>query len=115
MALAGSLTGLLVAWSTGAAEPAIRAGAFGFNSALAAIAFGGVFFVLNRVSIAYGLLATIATVIVFAAVSAAMAFPVRGSGLFQASACARAFTPRYRQCAAAHRCWREGDANVSAT
>jgi urea transporter len=71
-ALAGSLTGLLVAWGMGAAEPAIRSGAFGFNSVLVAIALGGVFFVLDRVSIAYALLATTATAVVFAAVSAAL-------------------------------------------
>lgn len=71
-ALAGSLTGLLVAWGMGAAEPAIRAGAFGYNSVLVAIALSGVFFVLDRVSTAYALLATIATAIVFAAVSAAL-------------------------------------------
>ncbi|MFC4847836.1 urea transporter [Hephaestia sp. GCM10023244] len=72
LALAGSLTGLLVAWGMGAAEPAIRSGAFGFNSVLVAIALGGVFFVRDRVSVAYALLATIATAIVFAAVSAAL-------------------------------------------
>ncbi len=72
MALAGSLAGLLVAWGMGAAEPAIRAGAFGFNSVLVAIAMGSVFFVLDRRSIAYALLATIATPFVFAAVSAAL-------------------------------------------
>ncbi|WP_150295584.1 urea transporter [Sphingobium estronivorans] len=71
-ALVGSLSGLLVAWGMGAAEPAIRAGAFGYNSTLVAIALSGVFFVLDRVSIAYALLATIATAIVFAAVSAAL-------------------------------------------
>lgn len=72
VALAGSLTGLLVAWGMGAAEPAIRSGAFGFNSVLVAIAFGGVFFVLDRRSIAYGLFAAITAAIVFAAVSAAL-------------------------------------------
>lgn len=71
-ALAGSLSGLIVAWGMGAAEPAIRAGAFGFNSVLTAIALGSVFFVLDKVAIAYALLATIATAIVFAAVSAAL-------------------------------------------
>ena len=72
IALLGSLTGLLVAWGMGAAEPAIRSGAFGFNSVLTAIALGGVFFVLDKASTAYTLLATIATTIVFAAVSAAL-------------------------------------------
>ena len=71
-ALVGSLTGLLVAWGMGAAEPAIRSGAFGFNSALVAIALGSVFFVPGRVSFAYALPATIATPFVFAAVSAAL-------------------------------------------
>lgn len=72
MALAGSLTGALVAWGMGAAEPAIRSGAFGFNSVLVAIAFGSVFFVRDRLSVAYALLATLATPFVFAAVSAAL-------------------------------------------
>lgn len=71
-ALLGSLTGLAVAWGMGAAEPAIRAGAFGFNSVLTAIALGGTLFVLNTASISYALLATIATAVVFAAISAAL-------------------------------------------
>lgn len=71
-ALLGSLTGLTVAWGMGAAEPAIRSGAFGFNSVLTAIALGGVFFVLDAASAAYALLAAIMTAVVFAAVSAAL-------------------------------------------
>ena len=71
-ALAGSLTGLLVAWGMGAAEPAIRAGAFGFNPALTAIALCGVFFVLNATSAAYALLGTVAATAVYAALSAAL-------------------------------------------
>jgi urea transporter len=71
-ALLGSLTGLLVAWGMGAAEPAIRAGAFGFNSVLTALALGSVFFVSDRASLAYALLATIVTTILYAAVSAAL-------------------------------------------
>lgn len=71
-ALLGSLLGLLVAWGMGAAEPAIRAGAFGFNPALTAIALASVFFVLNTVSAAYAALAAITTTVVFAAVSAAL-------------------------------------------
>jgi urea transporter len=62
-ALAGSLTGLLIAWGMGAAEPAIRAGAFGFNS---------VFFAPNRAAIAYALLAVIVTPFVVAAAAAAL-------------------------------------------
>jgi len=71
-ALLGSLTGLLVAWVMGAAEPAIRSGAFGFNSVLTALALGSVFLVLNAASAVYTLIATVATAVVFAAVSAAL-------------------------------------------
>lgn len=71
-ALLGSLSGLLVAWGLGAAEPAIRSGAFGFNSALTAIALGATFFVLDAASIAYATVGAIATAVVFAAVSAAL-------------------------------------------
>lgn len=72
-ALAGSLVGILVAWGMGAAEPAIRAGAFGFNSVLVAIALGTVFLAPGRAAtFAYALLATVATPVVFAAVSAAL-------------------------------------------
>lgn len=71
-ALLGSLTGLLVAWGMGAAEPAIRSGAFGFNCVLTAIALGSVFFTLDKISAAYALVATIATAVVFAAMSAAL-------------------------------------------
>lgn len=71
-ALAGSLAGLLVAWGMGAAEPAIRSGAFGFNSALVAIALAGVFFVVDKVSVAYALLAAIASTVLYAALSAAL-------------------------------------------
>ncbi|MBS1766016.1 MAG: urea transporter [Acidobacteria bacterium] len=71
-ALLGSFAGLAVGWGMGAAEPAIRAGAFGFNPVLTAIALGGVFFAVDRASIAYAALGTVATAIVFAAVSAAL-------------------------------------------
>ncbi|MGH8157816.1 MAG: urea transporter [Rhodanobacter sp.] len=71
-ALLGSLTGLLVAWGMGAAEPAIRSGAFGFNAVLAALALGGVFFVLDAVSIVYAVFAAVTTTVVFAAMSAAL-------------------------------------------
>ena len=70
-ALLGSLVGLLVAWALGAAEPALRAGAFGFNPALTALALCGVFLVPSAASAAYGLLGALTTAVVFAAVSAA--------------------------------------------
>src|SRR5690606_17042267 len=72
MAMAGSLTGLLVAWGLGAAEPAIRSGAFGYNSVLVAIALSGVFLAIDRLSIAYALFAALATPLVFAGISAAL-------------------------------------------
>ena len=72
-ALLGSMTGLLVAWGAGAAEPAIRSGAFGFNCVLTAVAMVSEGFVLNKAASAcYALLATIAAAIVFAAVSTAL-------------------------------------------
>lgn len=71
-ALLGSLTGLFVAWGMGAAEPAIRSGAFGFNSALTALVFVGGFFIVNAASTAYGILAVVTTAVVFAAMSAAL-------------------------------------------
>lgn len=71
-ALAGSLIGLLAGWGLGAAEPAIRSGAFGFNSVLTAIALGSVFLVRDVASTIYAILAVITTAVVFAAVSAAL-------------------------------------------
>lgn len=71
-ALAGSLAGLLVAWGMGAAESAIRAGAFGFNSVLVAIALASVFLAPGRTSLAYALLAAVATPFVVAAATAAL-------------------------------------------
>ncbi len=71
-ALAGSLTGVLVAWGMGAAEPAIRAGAFGFNPVLTAIALYGVFFSASARTAAYALLGTVGTAVVYAGVSAAL-------------------------------------------
>ena len=56
----------------GAAEPAIRAGAFGFNNVLTAIVFGGGIFMLNKSTIIYGILAVIITSFVYAALSAAL-------------------------------------------
>lgn len=72
VALLGSLAGILIAWGMGAAEPAIRSGAFGFNCVLTAIALGSGFFVLNAASAAYTMLAVITTAVVFAAMSAAL-------------------------------------------
>ncbi len=72
VALAGSCAGLLVAWGLGAAEPAIRAGAFGFNSVLTAIALGSGLFAPRAAAAAYTTLAVVVTAVVFAAMSAAL-------------------------------------------
>jgi urea transporter len=63
----------MVAWGLGAAEPAIRSGAFGFNGALTMIALVGVFYRPSVASVVYALLAAVASAVVFAAVSAAFA------------------------------------------
>ena len=71
-AFLGSLLGVLIAWGMGAAEPAIRAGVFGFNNVLTAITFAGGIFLINKSTALYGLLAVIVTSFVFAALSAAL-------------------------------------------
>lgn len=71
-ALLGSLGGLLVAWGMGAAESAIRSGAYGFNPVLTAIALGSGFFVLNAASVAYAALGVVVTAVVYAAMSAVL-------------------------------------------
>lgn len=68
----GSLLGVFIAWGMGAAEPAIRAGVFGFNNVLTAITFAGGIFLINKSTALYGLLAVIVTSFVFAALSATL-------------------------------------------
>ena len=70
-ALLGSLAGLLVGWGMGAAEPAMRVGAYGFNSVLTAIVLCDVVLVLSASTAAYAFLAALATAVVYASVSAA--------------------------------------------
>ena len=70
-ALLGSLAGLLVGWGMGAAEPAMRVGAYGFNSVLTAIVLCDVVLFLNAAAVAYAFLAALATAVVYASVSAA--------------------------------------------
>lgn len=71
-ALLGSLGGLLIAWGMGAAEPAIRSGAFGFNAVLAAIALGSALLLPGRAAAAYAALAVVVSTVAFAALSAAL-------------------------------------------
>jgi len=71
-AVAGALSGTLVAWAMGAAEPAIRAGLFGYNSVLVAIAPSGAFLAPSRIAVACGLFAALVTPFVTAATAAAL-------------------------------------------
>lgn len=72
-ALAGALAGGLVAWGMGAPEAAIRAGLFGFNPVLVAIATGAALPAWNRATCVVAALAVIATPVVQAATTAALA------------------------------------------
>lgn len=71
-ALAGSFAGMLVAWGMGAAEPAIRAGIFGYNSVLVAIALSGALLAPSRVATAWAVFAALATPFVTATTAAAL-------------------------------------------
>jgi len=71
-ALIGSLAGLLVSWGMDAAEPALRAGVFGFNSVLTGIALASVFLKPGTPSLVYALLGAIVTPFVAAACAAAL-------------------------------------------
>ena len=72
-AVLGSAVGALVAWGMGAAEPAIRAGMYGYNSALVAIALSSVFLRPSAATYAYTLLAAAITPFVAAATMASLA------------------------------------------
>jgi urea transporter len=71
-ALAGSFAGMLVAWGMGAAEPAIRAGLFGYNSVLVAIALSGAVLAPGRVATAWAVFAALVTPFVTAATMAVL-------------------------------------------
>lgn len=71
-ALAGSFAGMLVAWGMGAAEPALRAGIFGYNSVLVAIALSGAVLAPGRAATAWALFAALVTPFVTAATAAAL-------------------------------------------
>lgn len=72
MAVAGTLTGLLVAWAMGASEVSMRAGAFGFNSVLTAIALGAVFLPPGPRATIYAIFGAAVTPFVAAAAAATM-------------------------------------------
>ena len=69
--LVGALGGGLEAWGMGAAEPAIRDGAYGFNSALTAVALACVFLPEGWRASAYAVLGAGVTPLVTAACAAA--------------------------------------------
>ena len=71
-AVAAALVGALVAWGMGAAEADIRAGLYGFNSVLVAIALASVFNRCSTKIFVWALLAAAVTPFVHAAVSAAL-------------------------------------------
>lgn len=71
-AVLGAFTGALVAWALGAAEPAIRAGAFGFNGVLVAIALASILGTCTWRAVAALALALLATPFAYAACTAAL-------------------------------------------
>lgn len=72
LALLGSFSAMLMAWWLGAAELAIRDGAYGFNSVLVALALAS-FLPTERLFWLYAAFATATTTVIFAALSAALA------------------------------------------
>lgn len=66
-AVFGALVGLLTGWILGASESELRAGLFGFNSVLTAIALGATFLRFDRASALFTAFAAIVTTFVFAA------------------------------------------------
>lgn len=71
-ALGGSALGALLAWGMGAPETAIRAGVFGFNPVLTAIALYGVLLLPGRHALAYAVLGAGISAVAFAALSAGL-------------------------------------------
>lgn len=71
-ALAGSLAALLVAAGLGAAEPALRAGLFGFNGVLVAMALATTFLPKGRMVLMLATLAVVATPVVQVAIAAVL-------------------------------------------
>jgi urea transporter len=72
-AFLGSALGALTAWTMGASGIAVFHGLYGFNSVLAAIALGGLFYVLTWRSAIYALFAALVSALVFASLSTFLA------------------------------------------
>jgi urea transporter len=69
-ALLGSTIAVVVAWFLGAAPELIRAGVYGFNGVLAAMAVGGVFFVLHGTTVVFSVIAVCFSTILYGSMSA---------------------------------------------
>jgi urea transporter len=71
-ALLGSTIAVLVAWFLGAAPELIRAGVYGFNAALTAMALGGVFFVLHPTTVAFSIIAVCFSTVLYGSMTAVL-------------------------------------------
>lgn len=69
-AVLGSAIGIGVGWSLGAAPAAIQDGLYGFNAVLTAIALGGLFFLLHRITVLLAILAVIVSTILYGSLAA---------------------------------------------
>ena len=69
-ALLGSATATVLAWSLGAAPDLIRAGVYGFNGVLTAMALGGVFFVLRPATVLLSVVAVCFSTILYGSMAA---------------------------------------------
>lgn len=68
----GSAIGLGVAWFLGGSPIAIRDGLYGFNAVLTAIALGGLFFLLHRITVMIAVLAVCVSTVLYGAVTAVL-------------------------------------------
>jgi urea transporter len=69
-AVLGSTVALAVAWALGAPPHLIRAGVYGFNAVLVAMALGGVFFVLHPTTVALSVIAVCFSSILYGSTTA---------------------------------------------
>jgi urea transporter len=69
-ALLGSTVAVILAWSLGATPDLIRAGVYGFNGVLTAIALGGVFFVLHPTTAVLSVVAVCFSTILYGSMTA---------------------------------------------
>lgn len=72
-AIVGSLIGIGVAWALGGPESVIRAGLFGYNSVLTAVALGGMYYLLSVRTALFTIFGAIVTAIVYGMLSVVLA------------------------------------------